>query len=99
MIQVEWYAGETQESRTYRGSRQNIGFKYNLFEHIGQISTLRSQKSGSFPKCYDLLVEPVIFQVEAWSPKDCPKDDIWPCHTALMQQSLDLASLKTMKIL
>ena len=92
-VQVEWYAGETKESMAYRGSRQNIGFKYNLFEHIGLTSTLRSHKSGSFPGCYKLLVEPVLFQVEAWSPEDCPMDDIWPCHTVTKQHSLDLSSL------
>jgi hypothetical protein len=77
---VEWYAGETDEAKRHRQQRANIGFKYNLFNHIGQVSTLRSAKQTSFPLCYDLLLEPTVFQVEAYSPKDCPKDDIWPCN-------------------
>ena len=90
---MEWYAGETEESSAYRKSRQNIGFKYNLFEHIGATSTLRSMKSGAFPMCYDLLVEPVLFKVEAWSSKECPKDDIWPCGVVSRQRFLDLTSI------
>lgn len=77
---VEWYAGESVEAGKYKGSRANIGFKYNLFNHIGVVSTLRSQKSTSYPKCYDMLTEPTVFKVEAFSPQQCPKDDIWPCN-------------------
>lgn len=76
---VEWYAGETKEALAYRQKRVNIGFKYNLFNHLGIISTLRNEKSGSFPGCYDMLVEPTVFKVEAYNPIDCPLDDIWPC--------------------
>eukprot|EP01038_Epipyxis_sp_PR26KG_P015282 gene15282-20586_t len=77
---VEWYAGETIESKNYKNNRINIGFKYNLFNHIGMVSTLRSQKSGSFPKCYEMLVVPTVFEVEAYDPTSCSRDDIWPCN-------------------
>jgi hypothetical protein len=79
---VEWYAGETAESKAYRGSRVNIGFRHNLFDHIGVASTLRAEKSGSYPGCYDDLFEPTVFKVEAFSPLECPRDDIWPCRVA-----------------
>jgi hypothetical protein len=77
---VEWYAGETKESAAYRKARANVGFKYNLFNHIGTTSTLRSQKQTTFPVCYDLLIEPTVFKVEAFNPRQCPHDDIWPCN-------------------
>lgn len=77
---VEWYAGESAEAGKYKGNRANIGFKYNLFNHIGVVSTLRSQKSTSYPKCYEPLLEPTVFKVEAFDPHQCPKDDIWPCN-------------------
>lgn len=77
---VEWYAGETPEAGAYKSHRANIGFKFNLFNHIGVVSTLRSQKSTSYPRCYEMLVEPTVFQVEAYSPRDCPRDDVWPCN-------------------
>jgi hypothetical protein len=76
---VEWYAGESEESGAYKKQRVNIGFKYNLFNHIGLVSTLRSQHSGAFPHCFELLAEPTVFQVEAYSPRECPHDDLWPC--------------------
>lgn len=76
---VEWYAGETPEAKQHKQMRANIGFKYNLFDHLGVVSTLRPQQQTSFPRCYDLLIEPTVFEVEAYNPRDCPRDDIWPC--------------------
>ena len=58
----------------------NIGFKYNIFNHIGIYSTLRSQKQTTFPLCYDMLLVPTVFEVEAYNPLTCPLDDIWPCQ-------------------
>jgi N-Acetylglucosaminyltransferase-IV (GnT-IV) conserved region len=83
---VEWYAGESEESKEYKGKRANIGFRYNLFDHIGAVSTLRKEKSAIYPACYDELLEPTVFEVEAFSPHDCPHDDIWPCS---VDQDLD----------
>ena len=81
------FVGETAESKAYKGKRVNIGYRYNLFDHIGKISTLRSEKSGSFPGCYDELLEPTVFQVEAFSPHQCPKDDIWPCPSQKVDET------------
>lgn len=72
---VEWFAGETEESRTYRGDRQHLGFRWNFFDHIGARSTLRAQTSGKMPACYEELLAPVVFPVEAYHPKRCPNHD------------------------
>lgn len=79
---VEYYAGETAQAKKIKGQRANIGFKFNLFNHLGVVSTLRSQKMSGFPTCYEMLVEPTVFQVEAYSARDCPRDDLWPCKVA-----------------
>lgn len=101
-IVVEWYAGESKRSAAYKGKRANIGFRYNIFNHIGVVSTLREAKQTTFPVCYEGVIlmiyfaklfesqiflsclpglfEPTVFQVEAFNPRQCPKDDIWPCH-------------------
>ena len=76
---IEWFAGETLFSKKYKGDRKNIGFRYNIFDHIGTISTLRPEKSANYPKCYDELREPTVFEVEAFNIHECPHDDIWPC--------------------
>ena len=31
------------------------------------------------PMCYELLTRPILFEVEAFNPRSCPKDDLWPC--------------------
>ncbi|CAM9352653.1 unnamed protein product, partial [Ectocarpus fasciculatus] len=76
---VEWFAGETAESKAYKGGRANIGFRYNLFDHLGVSSSLRAAKQSSFPRCYEKLGVPTVFAVEAFDPKACGKDDMWPC--------------------
>ena len=94
---VEWYAGETSESAVMKAKRANIGFRYNLFDHIGAVSTLRPELSGSFPHCYDELLVPTVFEVEAFNPVSCPQDDVWPCHTVPAHSRpppLDWSSLK-----
>lgn len=85
-LAVEWFAGETKESGSYRGKRINVAYRFNIYDHIGVSSTLRSQMQTSFPRCYESLGEPTLFQVEAFSPRQCPKDDIWPCKVANPEQ-------------
>lgn len=77
---VEWYAGETKESAEYKMNRKNIGFRYNLFSHMGSSSTLRQEAAAPMPICYEQLLEPVVFKVEAFDPIACPADDVWPCQ-------------------
>lgn len=77
---VEWYAGETPRSKAYKQKRANIGFRYNIFNHLGVVSTLRPTNSPKYLTCYEELLEPTVFEVEAFSLRQCPADDIWPCH-------------------
>lgn len=79
-LAVEWFAGETKVSRRYKNGRMNMAYRFNIFDHIGVSSTLRSVKQTSFPGCYDSLGEPTLFEVEAFDPRKCPRDDIWPCE-------------------
>jgi len=90
---VEWYAGETVEAKGYKGQRVNVGFKYNLFDHLGSVSTLRAGKQASYPRCYDQLLEPTVFQVEAYNPRLCGQDDIWPCEGVKGNQHIQQTGL------
>ena len=76
---VEWFAGERPESKIYKRRRPHVAFKYNLFDHIGARSTLRGSISPAYPICYEKLVVPILFEVEAFNPKKCPTNDISPC--------------------
>jgi hypothetical protein len=93
---VEWFAGETAESAHHKKNRANIGFRYNIFDHIGVTSTLRGAKQTGFPHCYEELLEPTVFQVEAFSKTQCPDDDIWPCSvdkSVKLMKRIDFTSL------
>ena len=53
----------TPPPQTYKGARVNVGFRYNLFDHIGAVSTLRPEVSTAYPACYDELLVPTVFEV------------------------------------
>lgn len=76
---VEWFAGETASSNAYRGQRRNMAFRYNVLDHIGEVSTLRPELSPSYPHCFMALSSPVLFEVEAFNEAECPNEDLWPC--------------------
>lgn len=94
---VEWFAGETDQSAAYRGGRQHVAFRYNLFNHIGSVSSLRTEQQTTWPVCYDPLGVPTLFEVEAFKSDQCPTDDIWPCDPPADYRSprLDWGSLHT----
>ena len=77
---VEWFAGETEDSRRAKRGRPHASFRYNIMSHIGSRSTLRSEASKKFPSCYEELGEPTLFKVEAFDFEECDKDDVWPCE-------------------
>ncbi|CAM9281810.1 unnamed protein product, partial [Phaeothamnion confervicola] len=77
---VEWFAGETPESREHKAGRQHTAFRFNLYDHRGAVSTLRAQeRPAKYRKCFELLTEPAVFRVESFKINSCPRDDIWPC--------------------
>ena len=76
---VEWFAGETSDAATHKGSRAHLAFRYNIMDHRGAVSTLRAAKQSTFPKCFEELGQPTLFQVEAFDFGKCLHDDVWPC--------------------
>ena len=76
----ELLARETDEAkRLFPDNRHTVAYRYNLLDHMGDISTLRTEKQWAMPRCYAELVYPVMFEVEAFNKVQCPEDDIWPC--------------------
>jgi hypothetical protein len=88
-LAVEWFAGESKVSGQYKGHRAHLAYRYNIFDHIGITSTLRKEKQTSFPRCYEALGKPTLFEVEAFDPRQCPSDDLWPCSLAGNRRDLD----------
>ena len=81
---VEFFAKETPDSKKYFQNREVMAFRHNLFEHLGgERSTLRTEPAWALPGCFTDLIAPQVFEVEAWDPRACPDDDVWPCkHSA-----------------
>lgn len=73
---IEWMAGETNESSKYKGNRAHFTFRYNLLEHFGVVSSV-GHPWGNSPRCFEQLE--MLFKVQAFDSKSCPKDDLWPC--------------------
>ena len=76
---VEFYAGETPASAAVKRGRPHVAFKYNLLEHFGSSSSLRSLVSPAYALCYDVLNSGVLFEVEAFSEAKCGATDLTPC--------------------
>ena len=85
-LTVEWLARETEESRSWVGQRVLAAYKYNVWNHRGKISSLRQSFQGEWPGCWQELLEPTVFEVEAFKHHLCPSDDIWPCSAVRGQQ-------------
>ncbi|CAM9707241.1 unnamed protein product, partial [Ectocarpus fasciculatus] len=62
---VEWFAGETPASLEFKGNRQHMAFRYNVFQHLGSVSTLRGKISPDYPKCFEELTIETLFEVSA----------------------------------
>ena len=56
-----------------------MAFRYNIFDHLGKLSSLRKANSPAYPICYEPLVVPVLFEVEAFNGRSCANNDISPC--------------------
>jgi hypothetical protein len=84
-LAVEFYARESRGSRAWFGARRVMAFRYNVLRHDGATSTLRESGGWSMPGCFTPLVAPQLFEVEAWSERDCPHDDLWPCDSKARQ--------------
>lgn len=76
---VEWFVGETADTLEYKGERPHLSFRYNIFEHLGAISTLRGKISPKYPSCFEELTTNTLFEVEVFDSTRCPNDDVSPC--------------------
>ena len=47
----------------YKGNRRHLAFRYNIFEHLGRVSTLRGKPSPSYPSCFEELTTKTLFEV------------------------------------
>ena len=87
-------AAELRLGGAWRGRRQHLSFRYNLLEHVGRVSTLRSEpQPDNQPRCNDFLGVPALFIEECFHLGHCPHDDLWPCASANASRSDALPKL------
>lgn len=81
---------EVKESKEYLKERYLITSKYNLFTHIGKVSTIRNELQHDFPKCFALLQPDYIFPIEAFQSICFNKYDFSPCTININNNLIDI---------
>lgn len=76
---VEWSCAEKPEAKAYVGSRPHLTYRYNLFTHLGKISSLRATEQSEYAGCYRRMDTVVVFPVDAFQFDRCDHDDLSPC--------------------
>lgn len=69
------------QNRKRKLIRNVAAYRYNILRHDGVKSTLRDDEGWSMPGCFEELVVPQVFEVEAWNAHECPDSDLWPCDS------------------
>lgn len=60
-----WPAFPPSCSAEFKGNRQHMAFRFNVFQHLGSVSTLRGKISPDYPKCFEELTIQTLFEVSA----------------------------------
>lgn len=90
-IAVEWMAAETPGAKAYLKQRRNAAYRYQLWEHMGSVSSVGNSHRAT-PKFFDLLAD-LMVPVETFQLRDCPHDDLSPCKSAAKSPLLHLGKL------
>ena len=77
LLVIEWFAGK-HGAEPYVGKRPWTRYRYNIFDHLGQVSTFEGRRERKTPACFAEYTQ-TLWPLEAWKP-DCAKDDISPCN-------------------
>lgn len=66
---------------TLKENRTLITYRYNLFEHLGQETSVESsQSSRRFPKCFSILYMQIFPAVDYFNPWTCGHKIFSPCE-------------------
>jgi len=79
-LAVEWFTGETDESATDKQQRPHLTYRFDLFRHIGKVSSLQHGGSSDVhakpDSCHQQLVYSRLFKIEAFDLVRCPNSFI-----------------------
>lgn len=90
---VSWSPINSNEKRVH------FTFKYNLFYHIGKVSTVGNEIDGLYaPKCYDGMAHSFNFYLEKFDTFNCEKYMISPCFNRNLMKDFDLHGKETIQV-
>jgi hypothetical protein len=78
-LNTEWSCSEKAEAAAYVQGRAHVTYRYNLFDHLGTLSSLRSTANAAYPSCFHHMDNGVVFDVDAFDFAKCAHDDFTPC--------------------
>lgn len=85
---VEWMCGKlTPNAATCEVPQRHMTYRWNLFKHIGTVSSLRQTGLPSFPGCWEHFAH-LLWEVDTYNLKDCDEDDLWPCNARPYSDSI-----------
>jgi len=79
IAQLEIPELDTPDGQSHR--RKHYAFRYNLFWHVGERSSVGNSGARYRPSCYQLLAD-WLPETEIFHARECSHDDIWPCLPA-----------------
>jgi len=76
---VEWMCGgATPSTENCERPQRHLTFRWNIFKHIGAVSSLRQTGLQKFPGCWEFYSQ-LLWEVDGFNLRDCEEDDLWPC--------------------
>jgi len=90
-IVYDWFMKHQQA--TTKPVRKLIVFRYNVFFHIGAVSTFAGRQARYTPQCYQYMYD-WLLPNEIFNNEQCPKSDIWPCTPEALSDTSSTEALE-----
>lgn len=93
-VLADYWTKHTRQGKEYFGSREFVTYRYNLFRHLGRVSSFTNHNEEAYGRvyhrCYDTL-STLLHPREMFHPW-CLHDDISPCGPPRHLDSADFFS-------
>lgn len=80
-LAYRWLRSKYRAAAAHHAGRRIHAFRWSLFFHIGDSSSIGGSAARHKTRCWHRLQE-WLFEQERFHEGECPHDDIWPCTGA-----------------